>query len=344
MTRANLGTNYVVLRTHARIADLLNKQQMQRLAEANDINEFIERLKETPYGEIEVEHDDKIALNLEKVFIKKFTDRIEEIVKITPAKMGEFLHAYFDFRFEVLNLKRILRGKFTESSTEEIAESLIPIDPYIVKDYDELINAKNLDEVVMKLNGTSYQTLIDKLPLYQEHDALWPLELELNYIYARNILRLTEKLAASDRRIVNSLVKYETDVENVLIAIKRRGKEDVDMESIFPVTYGIDRDDLKAFIEEENLNKAIDGLEEPYRSVLEPIKTGDIALVRAMLRKGKYDAATKARAGNQFGFNVILAFLVYSEIEKDNLVGLAWGEVQGLSPEQLLRYIVIPWD
>ena len=340
----NLGTNYVVLRAHARIADLLNKEQMQRLSEAEDINEFIERLKATPYGEIEVEHNDKIALNLEKVFMQKFTERIEEIVKITPTDMGEFLHAYFDFRFEVLNLKRILRGKFTESSSEEISESLIPIDPYIVKDYDELINAGSLEDAVFKLQGTQYQSLIDKLKLYNEYDALWPLELELNYIYARNILRLTQELPAKDRHIVNSLVKYETDVENVLIAIKRRGKTEVDMDEIFPVTYGISKEDLKEIIEAESLGKAIDGLEEPYRSVLEPIKTGDIALVRAMLRKGKYDAATKARAGNQFGFNVILAFLVYSEIEKDNLVGLAWGEVQGLSPELLLKYIVIPWD
>jgi vacuolar-type H+-ATPase subunit C/Vma6 len=339
----NLGTDYVVLRTHARIADLLNKEQMQRLAEASEINEFIARLQETPYGDITVEHDDKIAINLEKVFIKKFTDRIEEIVNITPAKMGEFLRAYFDFRFEVLNLKRILRGKFTESSPEEISDSLIPIS-YIIRNYDHLINSDSLEDAVKKLDNTSYRTLIDKLELYKEYDALWPLELELNYIYARNILRLTESLPTKDRHIVNSLVKYETDVENVLIAIKRRGKSEVNLEEIFPVTYGIDRDDLKEIIEAESLAKAIDSLEEPYKSVLEPIKTGDIALVRAMLRKGKYDAATKARAGNQFGFNVILAFLVYSEIEKDNLVGLAWGEVQGLSPEHLLKYIVIPWD
>jgi len=340
----NLGTNYVVLRTHARISDLLNKAQMQRLADASDIDEFIERLKETPYGEIEVEHDDKIAINLEKVFIQKFIDRIEEIVNITPAKMGAFLQAYFDFRFEILNLKRILRGKFTESSPEEMTDSLIPIDPYNVDDYDELVNASDLEEVIRKLDGTAYQGLVDKLGAYKEYDALWPLELELNYIYARNILRLTEQLPARDRHIVNSLVKYETDVENVLIAIKRRGRSDVDMESVFPVTYGISKADLREIIETESLAKAIDGLSEPYKSVLEPIKSGDVALVRAMLRKGKYDAATKARAGNQFGFNVILAFLVYSEIEKDNLVGLAWGEVQGLSPEHLLKYIVIPWD
>jgi len=258
--------------------------------------------------------------------------------------MGEFLQAYFDFRFEILNLKRILRGKFTESDNEEILDSLVPIEPYNIENYDELINSQNLIEAVARLNNSIYQSLEEKLELYQEYDALWPLELELNYIYARNILRLTEKLPIRDRHIVNSLVKYETDVENVLIAIKRRGKPDVDMDSVFPVTYGISKEQLQEVIEAESLSKAIDDLEEPYRSVLEPIKSGDIALVRAMLRKGKYDAATKARAGNQFGFNVILAFLVYSEIEKDNLVGLAWGEVQGLSPEQLLKYIVIPWD
>jgi vacuolar-type H+-ATPase subunit C/Vma6 len=340
----NLGTGYVVLRTHARINDLLSVEQMKNLADAPNVQEFLLRLKETSYGEIQVEEDDKIALNLEKNFIKKFTERIEEIVKITPSNMGEFLHAYFDFRFEVLNLKRILRGKFTDSSSEEIIESLIPIDPYIIKDYGELISSNDLETLVRKLSGTSYESLIGKLDLYREYDALWPLELELNYIYARNILRLTDKLSAKDRHIVNSLVKYETDVENVLIAIKRRGKEGINLDEIFPVTYGIDKADLKKIIEAENLSKAIDELKEPYNQVLAPIKTGDIALVRAMLRKGKYETATAARAGDQFGFNVILAFLVYSEIEKDNLVGLSWGKAQGLDSEDLMKYIVIPWD
>ncbi len=340
----NLGTGYVVLRTHARINDLLDMDQMKKLADAADVTEFLNQLKETSYGEFDVDLGDKVALSLEKNFTKKFIERIEEIVKITPSRMGEFLRAYFDFRFEVLNLKRILRGKFTDSSVEDIKESLIPIDPYLVKDQEELVNLGSLEEVVRKLNGTAYESLIEKLALYNEYDALWPLELELNYIYARNILRLTEKLPAKDRHIVNSLVKYETDVENVLIAIKRRGKEGVNLDEIFPVTYGIEKDDLKKVIEAENLGKAIDELKDPYNEVLAPIKTGDIALVRAMLRKGKYETATAARAGDQFGFNVILAFLVYSEIEKDNLVGLSWGKAQGLDSEDLLKYIVIPWN
>ncbi len=318
--------------------------QMKNLADAPDVTEFLNQLMKTSYGEFDVELGQKVALSLEKNITAKFIERIEEIVKITPTKMGEFLRTYFDFRFEVLNLKRILRGKFTDSSVEEIKESLIPIDPYLIRDQEELVNSNTLEEVVKKLNGTPYDSLIEKLDLYTEYDALWPLELELNYIYARNILRLTEELPSTDRHIVNSLVKYETDVENVLIAIKRRGKEEVNLDETFPVTYGIEKGDLKKIIETQDLSNAIDELKKPYNEVLAPIKTGDIALVRAMLRKGKYEAATAARAGDQFGFNVILAFLVYSEIEKDNLVGLSWGKAQGLSSEDLLKYIVIPWN
>ena len=334
----------MVLRTHARINDLLDIDQMKQLADAPDVTEFLNRLKETSYGEFEVELDPRVSLSLEKNFTKKFIERIGEIVKITPNKMGEFLRAYFDFRFEVLNLKRILRGKFTDSSDELIKESLIPIDPYLVVDYDDLVSSESLEALVKKLKGGAYESLIGKLDLYKEYDAIWPMELELNYIYARNILMLTESLPAKDRLIVNSLVKYETDVENVLIAIKRRGKDNVNLDEVFPVTYGIEKTDLKKVIEAEDLSKAIDELKEPYNEVLAPIKTGDIALVRAMLRKGKYEAATTARAGDQYGFNVILAFLVYSEIEKDNLVGLSWGKAQGLGSEYLLKYIVIPWN
>jgi len=339
-----LGITHVVLRTHARIANLLDNEQTRKLAESKDINDFLKKLEETPYGRVSVEGDYLIAINLERVFTEKFIERIESIVKITPTKMGEFLRAYFDLRFEVLNIKRILRGKFTESTNEQIRESLIPIEPFLVEDYETLVTSEDFIDTVKKLQGTAYQSLIEKLPDYEENDELWPFELELNYIYAREILKLVEKLPSKNRYIVNSLVKFETDIENVLVAIKRRGRPEFDLEEVFPVTYRLSLEDLERIIKAEDLVKAIDSLNEPYRSVLEPIKTGDIALTRAMLRKGKYETVSTARAGDEYGFNVILAFLVYSEIEKDNLVGLAWGKVQGLDSEELLKYIVIPWD
>lgn len=339
----NTGVESAVIRTHARIAELLTREQMRKLSESPNIQSFLEALKETSYGEINVEYDDKIAISLERVFTQKFIERIQGIISITPTQMGEFLEAYFNLRFEVLNLKRILRGKFAGSSYEEISESLVPIDPYMVKEYTMMITSENVEDAVNLLVNTPYELLIGKLSLYKEYEALWPLELALNFIYASRTLRLVQMLPVKDWRIVNSLVKFETDIENVMIAIKRRGKGPVNLVEVFPVTYNITLRQLEEIIDSDDLNTAIEELGEPYLTVLEPIQTGDIALVRAMLRKGKYNAATMARGGNEFGFNVILAYLVYSEIEKDNLVGLAWGEVQGLEPDELLKYLVIPW-
>jgi len=86
----------------------------------------------------------------------------------------------------------------------------------------------------------------------------------------------------------------------------------------------------------------IQGLGTPYAEILGPIYEGDVALIRTYLRLAKYDHATVSRSADEYGFNVIMAYLVYSEIEKDNLVGLAWGRAQGLTPRELLKYVVIP--
>ena len=156
------------------------------------------------------------------------------------------------------------------------------------------------------------------------------------------ILALTASLPKSDQRMVNALVRYENDVENILTALKYRGKEVEDFEELFPVTYGVSLETLTTVAKASDIESAINLLEEPYKTVLDPLRTGDVAMVRAMLRRGKCDVASRAKAMDQFGFNVILAFLVYSEAEKDNLVGLAWGKAQGLPPENLLKYIVLP--
>jgi V/A-type H+-transporting ATPase subunit C len=340
----NIGLPYVVIRTHARIADLLSEKQMQELAETRSIDNFLVKLRETPYGDITLEDDTRPDIALERIFYQKFIERIEQIVKLTPKKMGEFLLSYYQMRFEVLNLKRILRGKFSNSSEEEIKLSLVPSSPYKIKNYEQLIKAENLEQVVTILNDTTYRKLSEKMDLYKELDALWPLELMLNYINASTILEAVQKLPSRDRHIINKLVQLETDIENILIAFKQRGKkiEDLNLTELFPATYGINVNKLEEIINTKNIRPVLQGLGSPYAEIMGPIYEGDVALIRTYLRLAKYEHATTSRTANEFGFNIIMAYLVYSEIEKDNLVGLSWGKIQGLSSEELLKYIVAP--
>lgn len=338
-----LDLTYVVIRAHARIANLLNHQQTQRLTESKDVQEFLDRLAETSYGRISIEGAEVVPIALEKVFYEKFLERVLKIIDLTPQVMGDVLKTYYYLRLETLNLKRILRGKFSGLPPTKILESLVPISPYHIRSYNELAELGSVNEVVQHLKGTPYSGVISKLNLYEKHEAIWPLELELSHIFASSIFEVVKSLPGKDRPVIHDIVEFEADIENFLVAVKQRQgpKTEVKLEEIFPTTYGIPLDKLREVMETKDLRKVIQSLGESYVQVLSPIYEGDVALIRTGLRRHKYEVITHARASNEFGFYVIMAYLIYSEIEKDNLVGIGWGKAQGIPSQDLMKYVVI---
>ncbi|UCH57714.1 MAG: V-type ATPase subunit [Candidatus Bathyarchaeota archaeon] len=338
------GLPYLVVRSHALMADLLTPERMRALVEQESLDGFIEQLVDTPYGEISIEAEGEISIALEKVFYKKFIERMMDIVDLAPRNIGDFLQSYYYLRFEVVNLKRIIRGKFSGLPNTQIIESLISIVPYSVESYEGLASAETYEDAVLRLEGTPYESLIGSLELSEKYDAIWPVEIALNHIYARAVLKSLERLPQRDRVLVRRIVQAEADVENFLVAAKQRGAREGAHrpEEMFPATYGIGLETLRATIESDDIASVIRELDWPYIQILAPLYTGDVALIRSRLRQHIYDIARRGRAANDFGFNVVMAYLVFSEIEKDDLVGIGWGITQGIVPEDILKYLAIP--
>jgi vacuolar-type H+-ATPase subunit C/Vma6 len=335
---------YAVVRSHALLADLLKPQQMRSIADVETLEEFISQLAQTPYGQLTLEPDINPSISLERVFYRKFIERIVKIIDIVPASIGELLRTYYYMRFEILNLDRILRGKFTEQSPQEIQGSLVPIQPYLSPSYSTLSEAADMDSLLDMFKGTFYSRLTEKAALYKQHDAIWPLQLELQHIYSKSIVDRVEKLPG-DQTMLSRIVMIEADIENFLGAVKKsRALKEVEAKDIemFDVTYGISRDVLMLVTEGVDLRETVESLNKPYSDILAPIYEGDVALIRTYLRSQIYRTVKNARAANDFSFNPIMAYLVYSEIEKDDLVGIAWAKEQGLNAEEFIKYLVIP--
>jgi len=149
----------------------------------------VEKLAETSYGRISTETDGDVSMALEKVFYQKFIERMMGIVDLAPTNIGDFLQSYYYLRFEVINLKRIIRGKYSGLPTSKIIESLIPITPYRVESYEEIVGAETFQDAVRRLEGTQYEPLVSSLELSEKYDALWPVEITLNYLSARVIFK-----------------------------------------------------------------------------------------------------------------------------------------------------------
>ncbi len=342
------GLSYVVVRCHAMRAELIDPETLKSLAEAGDMKEFLGLLSQTRYKEIIEEAGEVVsAVALERAFYQKLIERLDRVVRVAPTGMAEFLRAYYHMRLEVQNLKRILRGKSSETSIDRIKKHLIPVSPYLSVDFEDLVGAETMADSVNLLGKTVYAPIKKSLALCEKYDALWPIEAWLNQIYVGSVQESLSKISSEDRVMVRQIVEVETDVENLLSAInwRRMAREQPSLpplESIFPLTYGTSLRTIKGLIEGRDPGDVVRGLGAPYAEILEPIIDDDVALVRTNLRRHAYEAARGERARDDFGFPCVMSYLISCEAERGDLVSIAWGKEHELEPRRILKYTVLP--
>jgi len=329
-------------------AELIDPETMRSLAEARDMKEFLGLLSQTQYQEIIGEAREGVSvMSLERAFYQKLIERLDRVVRVAPTGMADFLRAYYHMRLEVQNLRRILRGKFSEAPIERIKKHLIPVSPYLSVDFDDLVGAETMTDSVDLLGKTVYAPIKESLVLCEEYDALWPIEARLNQIYVESVQESLTKISSEDRRMVRQIVEIETDVENLLFAInwRRMTREQPSpppLEGFFPLTYRISLRVIKELIEGGELGDVVKGLGTPYTEIVEPITVDDVALIRINLRRHAYEAAKEGRWRDDFGVPCIISYLISCDVERGDLVSIAWGKEHELEPKKILKYTVLP--
>ena len=341
----NANILYGVIKSHSLIANLLNSQQIMSLTKTDNLKTFIKLLSGTPYANMFVETD-VTSITLEKAFYCTFIKRIIDVIDVVPKNIAEFLKSYC-IKFEILNLKRIIQGKFNDIPNSQIVESLIPIEPFDNINFKVLAEITSLEEVVARLAGTQFSILPEHIESCRKYDVIWPLELALNHKYATMVLKSVTKLPKEARVFVREIVGVETDIENLLIAIRQRSiSQEIlklhKLEDLFPVRYRINLNIIEGLIKTESIKYFIEHLQFPYSKILAPIYEGNLFLIVTYLRRHIYEVARQRRLINDFGFNVIMAYIIFCEIEKDNLVGIAWGKAQNIPVDEILKYMIIP--
>jgi vacuolar-type H+-ATPase subunit C/Vma6 len=202
-----------------------------------------------------------------------------------------------------------------------------------------------VEGVVKGLRGTIYQPPLEALRLYEELEALWPLEQSLINTYLDRVHDSMEALRGDERAVAGRVVGVTLDVENLLTAVKRRSDYRagrlLPLENLWPHTYRIGLEVLRGFLEARRVGEALETLPQPYRGILEPLLVGDVAGVRTNLNRHLHRMMWRERAKNDYSFNVVLAYLFFSEMEKEDLIRITWGVMQGLEREDILKYLVV---
>ncbi len=347
---------YANARVRAMRSRLLDESTYKALLSAPDYNHALGVLEGTEYGE-DIEHfmmegarptiiDRAFNRNLERNFGK-----IKEFFSGKPEDLVNVLLC----RWDLYNIKTILRGMRALIPKQEIVRNLFPVGYLDLAVLEEIVNQPDLraslDAIVMFSLGWRIpygQAVTAVLQEYLREQDLSIIELSLDRFHYRKV---TEMLARGDAnaRLVAEVVKMEIDTINAVNLMRICGLEikDVRIEDLFIAGGTLEERDFIKIIElrqPEQVYGALVARMPPYREALQKAweafdTRGESAFADEMERHTI--RACLAMDKDPLGIGVIINYMWKKYLEVTNLRIIMRGKSIGLIESQIRKELFL---
>ena len=215
---------YINARMRGMKSRLLTHHALDDLILQPDLESLMLYLESTPYREDIIEAKGKfsgilcIEYALRQNFIRTFR-KVQNFVREEEARayIRIFLH-----RWDVQNIKTILRGKNIHATTEEIQSSLVPAGELDDAAFIELLRQPDIRAIIDLLATwrIRYATpLTEAYPAFAKTRDLAALECALDRFYYADALA-TVKAATYNNTLIRDLLSLEIDVVNMRTVLR----------------------------------------------------------------------------------------------------------------------------
>jgi V/A-type H+-transporting ATPase subunit C len=158
---------------------------------------------------------------LESALKSDFVAHCRKVLSIADGRQRKLIGLLL-LRWDVFNVKTILRGKHSHASPVELAATVVPAGELDDAALEELSAQPGVSEAVNLLATWGWplaQALVDQLAAYLADKNLMRLELSLDRAYFDHALKETSGHLRNSR-LVNNLLRSEIDVANIMAKIR----------------------------------------------------------------------------------------------------------------------------
>jgi V/A-type H+-transporting ATPase subunit C len=334
VVRVNVEYDYINARIKGMKSRLLAPPVFESLILKPDVDSIIAELENTPYKE-EIEratiqyHGIKC---IEVALRNDFTKAFRKILGYMKGGESEMYITILLSRWDIQNIKTILRGKNIHMTSAEIVDCLVPAGQLDDTTLIELIKQPDVKAVIDLLAtwGIEYaKPLTRNFKEFSEKRDLSVLEYALDKFYFENALdKLSEK--SYDDRILLDMITMEIDVTNIKNVLTMiRDRIDIEEAEIFLITGGarLNIERLIAMIRTGTLEGAIKVLDAtPYNFLSElpaqVIRTEKISVFEKELEKYLIKRGISRFLGDPLSIAVAVGYVwaKYNEITNIRII------------------------
>lgn len=275
--------------------------------------------------------------NLAKVFA--------QIIGFCEGSLKDQVAKYLN-RWDVWNVKTILRGKYFGASAKEIYEDLIPAGSLSGEFLQSLLEMEKVEEILAELEDTIFErawSAVGKSP--EEVEDLAEFEDVLQRFYYQDVLYAIRETSEASRHFL-LFVRKEIDIVNLKTLLRARGRREKLEREIF-VEGGLELKlkDLEELVQLD-LPTLISRLArysfyEDIASDLKEIESKGISAMMRRLEKLHLTEASRFSHLHPLTILPILDYIISKENEVENIRIIARGKESGLSNEVIKEMLVV---
>lgn len=332
---------------------LLDRAYFDELIAAHDVGALIQELSGTEYGP-----------DLEDVLIKgRDAATIDEALKNNLVRTFRKVHGFLNEeagyvlttllgRWDVFNIKTILRGKHMHLANEEIAEGLLPVGYLAQVELDALAMLEDVRAVVDTAAtwGLPYASAMRAgYVAHMQSGELSDLELAMDRYYA-DWAKMRLGRRGVNMRIAREILERQVDVMNLVMVfrLQKSDIEGVDVDSFFLLGGRvIDLDFYRELAQMSDVDEVLDRLRgTAYSKALDEVavtylEENSIAVFERALEDHLMRKATGLGTGDPLGVGVAIAYLWAKQNEVTNLRIIVKGKAVGMPVDRVRGELIL---
>ncbi len=337
---------YVTARVKAKRASLLPKETYDRLLlmEVPEIARFLgEREYKTEMLALGAKYSGVDLI--ENAVSRNLAETYNKIFDFSEGSLRAMIGRYLD-RYDLENVKTIVRAKMYGASAEDVAEDLVPAGSFSGEFLNELVEASDLAAVFEELEGTIYASalsILDKKPSDVANWSEWE-DLVSRLYYAELLASIPP--ATDANRLMRQFVEREIDLLNLKTLLRAwSAKAKFEREVFLEGGYEVTVDELHEMVtmDKARLVRALQAYSfyEEIAAALDKVEeTGIGVLIRRVEKVHLLDAARYAHL-HPLSILPILDFIVLKDREATNIRLIARGKESGLPTETIRELLVV---
>jgi len=344
---------YISPKIHGIMSFMLTEDDFNALVKKS-LDEIYSFLEHTPYREVisavPLERFESIAF--ERLLVEHFLKTYEYIKEDSPKDVRMLLDVMLK-KFEVENLKTILRAKIAGLSVEETMSYIVPVGELDEEFCKSLLErSESVKDVVKLLVKTDYGPILEKgLEDFEETGLPISLETALDQYIFGLLWKGAGEINRADREIAKRVVGTEIDVINMKLILRSKTldiKADQTRKLILSIFFQLTEESVKRGIEAEDVEDAVKALMvKPYRNLLSTVlaeyeASKSLSAVEQVFDKFLLkNIRDILKYPSPFHVGVVLGFLNVKWAEVKNLRAIIKGKEDNMPEEVIKKKLLI---